>query len=1006
MTFPKRFDFSREQEIYKNSVKKGYFKPEINAHKSWGETFVVPIPPPNVTGQLHIGHGLMATIEDVVCRYQRMKGKEVLWIPGTDHAGISTQVQVEKKLKQESGQTRHDLGRVPFLNEVWDFASHYRQTILDQFKLLGCSVDWDREQFTLSERLSRAVRKSFKNLHNQGKIYLGYRITNWCNRCQTVLSDAEVEMTPSKSNLYQIRYFLIGGKNNHLDVYTTRPETIPADVALAVHPADKRYKGIVGKEVMVPFVNRKIPIIADESVDMAFGSGVLKITPTHDQTDFEIGSRHNLPNDIFAIDKQGKWSGMVPEFGGMEVEKFFDNYILRLQEIGNLMSIQEHENNTPHCERCATRVEPLASEQRFVDVKDYAERTLEVIDNQTIRVYPERFQVMFHNRLDNVKPRCISRQLWWWHRVPVWQNEQGEAVCIDEDYIIERSQEQKHTGKNILSLIIFNLIADNRLNEQFELHDLLEALLKQCLVKHDWLTYELYLSIYEVKFAGNSTFEKEVEELRKCMTILKANNVDEYAVDELLEMLKSSYGITTQKNCFCFNREGVTGYASLKQNTDVLDTRFSSGLRPFSTLGWPEKTTDLDKYFPATLLNTANDILFPWVCRMIMMSFANLGAIPFSHVYFHGLIRDEKGAKMSKSKGNVIDPLDLINKYGTDALRLSLIANNPAGNDMNYSETRADYYSRFVTKLWNASRYVWMNTIGETEWGEQPARLDLEVLRQYIKDNQDKLNDFDRRILNGVDELIINTDRQFDAYTFPQSADEIVKFIWNNFCDRYIEIAKIQKNDFTDKILLYVIGTMLKLLHPFAPFVTEELRSVMWYGEGLCIASFPMPMEVGTMNTQTKLFIELISEFRNLKHECGIKPNEKITALIKANTNIANMIKQYEAMFRKIVMCEELIVIPVTHELPMDYTTKIVFDITIGIKTIQAIDIKVQVAKLEEQFAMESKFVVDLQSLLVSEWFLKSAPEPVRQAKQDKLEEVKAKLKQIELELQRLKYMG
>lgn len=413
MVFPKRFDFSREQEIYKDSVKKGYFKPEINAKKSKGETFVVPIPPPNVTGQLHIGHGLFATIQDSFCRYHRMKGKEVLWIPGTDHAGISTQVQVEKKLKKDSGQTRHDLGRVEFLKQVWDFASHYRQTILDQFALLGCSVDRDREHFTLSERLSRAVRKSFKNLYDQKKIYLGYRITNRCNRCQTVLSDAEIEMIPTKSKLYQVRYFLIGGKNNHLDVYTTRPETIPADVALAVHPADKRYKGIVGKEVMVPFVNRKIPIIADESVDMSFGSGVLKITPTHDQTDFDIGTRHNLPTDIFAIDKQGKRASVVPEFGGMEVEKFFDNYILRMQEIGNLIATQEYENNTPHCERCATRIEPLASEQRFVDVKEYAEKTLEVIDNQTIQVYPERFQVMFHNWLDNIKPRCISRQLRW-----------------------------------------------------------------------------------------------------------------------------------------------------------------------------------------------------------------------------------------------------------------------------------------------------------------------------------------------------------------------------------------------------------------------------------------------------------------------------------------------------------------------------------------------------------------------------------------------------------------
>lgn len=828
MSFPKRFDTAREAKIYKQSVEAGYFKPEYNQNKST-ETFVVPIPPPNVTGVLHIGHGLFITIQDAFCRFHRMKGKQVLWVPGTDHAGISTQVQVEKKLQKEQGLSRHDIGRVDFLAKTREFASEHRQIILDQFKLLGASVDWDREQFTLSEGLSRAVRKSFRNMYDQGKIYLGYRISNWCSRCQTVLSDAEVDMIPSKSTLYQVRYFLIGGKNVHIDVFTTRPETIPADVALAVNPLDKRYKHLIGKEVMVPFVNRKIPVIAEESVDMDFGTGVLKITPTHDATDFDIGTKHGLPLDTFAVDKNGKWSAMVPEFAGMEVETFFDTYIDRLKEIGNLIGETEYENSVPHCERCGHKIEPMASEQWFVDVNEYAEKSMQAIDTAQVHIHPERFINTFHQWLDNIKPWCISRQLRWGHRIPAWMNEQGDIVAADEDTIYEKFIASKSKSHIILSLIIFNCIADNKLNEKFEFQDLLDVLLKPSLVSRQGLLYALYCKTYMMKFE-NTIYAEEAKKLYDLLSNIEAHTIDEEAIDQLLDILKGSYGIKQERQFYSWDWEAITGFKNLKQHTDVLDTWFSSGLRPFSILGWPENTSDFQKYFPTTLLETGGDILFNRVCRMMMMSIANTGELPFSNVYFHGLIRDEKGAKMSKSKGNVINPLDMIEKYGTDALRLSLVINNPAGNDLNFSETKIDYCSRFITKLWNASRYVRINSIGEGDAESEvhnTVNIDLDVLKEYIFEHKDKLNDFDIWILNGLDDLIVNTEKSFESYNFTTQVDDIVKFTWNNFCDWYIEIGKLQKHELTDKIMLYVIGTLLKLLHPVAPFVTQALYDDM-----------------------------------------------------------------------------------------------------------------------------------------------------------------------------------
>lgn len=1011
MSFPKKFDPIREQELYTQSLSAWYFKPEYNLLNrqdiSWytKKPFVIPIPPPNVTGILHIGHALFITIQDAFCRYHRMIGDPVLRAPGTDHAGISTQVQVEKKLKKEDNLTKHDIGRVEFIKKVRQFASEHRQIILDQFKLLGASLDREREQFTLSEQLSRAVRKSFKNLHKDWKISLWYRIANRCKRCQTVLSDAEVEMTPTHSKLYRIRYFLVWGKNINIDVYTTRPETIPADVALAVHPGDKRYKQFIGKEVIVPFVNRKIPIIADESVDMDFWTGVLKITPAHDPIDFEIGVKHHLPLDIFALDKKWSRTSILSEFSWYDLEKFFDTYIERLREIGNLIEIKDYENTTPHCERCSTKLEPMASDQWFVDITEYAKKALDAIDTNKISIYPERYKHIFHQRLDEGKPRCISRQLVRWHRIPVWSNEQGDILVLDEDDILIYGSSSPRS--KLMSIIIFNCIADGKLNEQFEFQDIIELLVQMSLVPTHGLLYQVYADMYRHKFSAlrDDDMLHEIDILVwLCETI--HNNIDhENALDELLTILKNTYGLRQERQFFIRDWQLITGISHLKQHTDVLDTWFSSSLWPFSIMWWPDETSDYLTYFPSTLLETAADILFPWVARMIMMSIANTGKIPFEHIYFHGLIRDESWSKMSKSKWNVINPLSIIEQYGTDALRLSLVINNPSWSDLNYQEQKADYAARFITKLRNASRYVWINAIGEESAQKGDFKIDIDTIRTYIMDHSDLLNDFDKRILTWLDDIIALTHKSYEQYAFTQSIDNTLSFVWNNFCDRYIEIAKIQKHELTDKIMLYCIGTILKLLHPVAPFVTDALYQDIGFNDALCVSSFPSKMGIWGINTQTKLFIELISEFRNLKNDIGIKPNEKITAIIKANTTIATMVRSYESMFKKIVHADWLILLSVNQSLPEDVVARPIFDITIAIQTVIPVDSKAQIAKLEESLIEEKNFISDLQWLLTSEWFMSSAPEHIKQSKQMKLDEVKQKVHQIEVELERLRYL-
>lgn len=999
MSFSKKFDPNIESQIYDMWLENNCFTPSNTSDK---EPFTIVIPPPNVTWTLHLGHSLMVAIEDAFVRYHRMIWEDALWIPGTDHAGIATQVQVEKKLKNEHDLTKHDIGRVEFTKKTWDYAIQQRDGILNQFKKLGGSLDRSRENFTLSEKLSRAVRASFSNLYQDGKIYLGNRITNRCTRCQTVLSDAEVDMKPTTSKLYTIRYFVSGGRESYIEVQTTRPETIPGDLAIAVNPSDKRYKQYIGREALVPMVNRKIPIIADEDVDKAFGTGALKITPAHDATDFDIWERHNLALDFYAIDKNGCWTSHAgSDFAGLEVEKYFDNFIDNLTDIWNLMSVKDYENNIPHCERCGTKIQPITSEQRFVDVSEYARLAMEKIDHHDIDVFPERFVEMFHQRLDHIKPRCISRQLWRWHSIPVWSNSQWDMICMSEDTLLQYFDKSKKSDHIILSMIIFNLIADNKLATTFEFEDLVDLLIKDCLVKSDGKVYQVYHDIYDIKFTWDKNLTKQNDLLYDILShIDEGVDLDKYTY-MLIDMLSDSFGISKNDQVFVFDTEKMTGIKWLKQHPDVLDTWFSSALWPFSTLWRPEKTWDFHHFFPTTLIETWYDILFNRVARMVMMSIANTGEIPFRNIYFHGTIRDDKWAKMSKSKWNGIDPLVMIDKYNTDALRLSLVANTTPGNDSNFSEQKIDYFYRFTTKLRNASRFVYMQTI----WEDNDIKLDYDIIKDHLISHSTDLNDFDLWIISILDDMIQESQKSFASYQIWQYADKLVKFVWNYFCDRYIEICKIEKSPMSDQVLLYTVWTLCKLLHPYAPYITEQIRQSMWFEVILAVSDYPDVSWLGWLSTQTRLFLDIISEFRDIKKELDYSPTEKIDVVIKWNTNILNMIWRYEEIFKKLIYVNQILLLPSINTDWLDeYQTRIIFDMTVGIKWHKAVDAKEQIIYLVAEIEKETKFLNDLQTLLTSEWFLSSAPEQVVATKQAKFDEIKTKIKSMETELERLRF--
>ena len=744
INLPKNYDPSEfEGRIYQNWCDKGYFTPERDPEK---KPFTIVIPPPNVTGQLHMGHALDETLQDILIRYKRMQGFSTLWVPGTDHAGIATQIKVEENLRVNEGLTRYDLGREKFLERVWDWKKQYGDRIISQLKKLGSSCDWTRERFTMDEGCSKAVKEVFVNLYNKGLIYRGNRIINWCPHCMTALSDAEVEYSEQEGHFWHIRYPFADGSGEVI-IATTRPETMLGDTAVAVNPDDERYKDKIGKMLIIPLVGRQIPLIADEHADKEFGTGCVKITPAHDPNDFEVGQRHNLEN-ILVMNGDGTINANGGKYEGM------DRYVARkaivadLEAGGWLVKVEPHAHNVGTCYRCHNTVEPMTSNQWFVRMAPLAKPALECVQKGDTKFVPERFTKIYTNWMENCHDWCISRQLWWGHRIPA------------------------------------------------------------------------------------------------------------YYCDKCGEMVVSKTDVDTCPKCG----------AKMRQEEDVLDTWFSSALWPFSTLGWPEKTEDLEYFYPTSVLVTGYDIIFFWVARMIFSALENTGKAPFEHVFIHGLVRDEQGRKMSKSLGNGIDPLKVIEQYGADALRYALVTGNAPGNDMRFSDKKVEAARNFANKLWNASRFTLMN---------------LTITECRLPDI-DKLKLEDKWLLSKLNTLIGEVVANLDKFELGVALAKLYDFVWDVLCDWYIELVKPRLNEGdTDaqNVLCWALTETLKLLHPFMPFITEEIYQALPHrDESIMIAEYPKhnpALAFPAEEERMAALIEAITMIRNRRTEMNVAPSKK-----------------------------------------------------------------------------------------------------------------------------------
>ncbi|MBQ4517364.1 MAG: valine--tRNA ligase [Clostridia bacterium] len=790
-----------EDRLYSGWVEKGYFTPEIDPEK---EPFTIVIPPPNVTGQLHMGHAFDETLQDILIRYKRMSGYSTLWVPGTDHAGIATQIKVEAELREKEGLTRYDLGRDEFLKRVWDWKEKYGSRIINQLKKIGSSCDWSRERFTMDEGCSKAVREVFVNLYDKGLIYRGPRIINWCPHCITALSNEEVEHTEQAGHFWHIKY-QIKGTDDYVVIATTRPETLFGDTAVAVNPEDERYSAIVGKTLCLPLTDREIPIIADEYVDKEFGTGCVKITPAHDPNDFEVGKRHDL-EIIKVMNDDATMNAYAGKYEGMDRYECRKAMIRDLEEMGLLVKVEDHSHNVGQCYRCGTTIEPIVSDQWFVKMKPLAEAAIKAVDEKHTEFIPERFSKIYMNWMENVYDWCISRQLWWGHRIPAF-------YC-----------------------------------------------------------------------------------------------------DECGEMTVSKEDITTCPKCG----------GKVRQEEDVLDTWFSSALWPFSTLGWPEKTKDLEYFYPTNVLVTGYDIIFFWVSRMIFSACEHTGQAPFKHVFIHGLVRDGRGEKMSKSKGNGVDPLQIIEMYGADALRFTLVTGVAPGNDMRFPVTYeppvepgknpdvkvnkivgapgVEASRNFANKIWNASRFVLMNlTVNERKLPDV-SEMQLE----------------DKWILHEYNQLVQAVTENLDRFELGIAVGKLYDFIWDKFCDWYIELIKPRlydedcpSNKAAQYTLSYVLSGALELLHPFMPFITEEIwQKLPHEGESIVIAAWPKyneGLEFAKEATDMELIMSALKAVRNQRSEMNIPPSKKAKVFIK--TEKADVFTQSTLFFEKLASASEAVVV-------------------------------------------------------------------------------------------------
>lgn len=855
-TLPKRYDPSAtEQKWYAYWIEKGYFTAKTGKKPK----FSIVIPPPNVTGSLHMGHALNNTLQDIVTRFKRMQGYNTLWLPGTDHAGIATQNVVERELLKE-GKKREDLGREKFLERVWKWKETYGNRIIEQLKRLGASCDWSRLRFTMDEGFSKAVRHVFVKLWEEGLLYRGKYIVNWCPRCKTALADIEVEYEPREGRLWYIKYPFKENPQEGIVVATTRPETMLGDTAVAVHPKDERYKSVVGKTVILPIKNREIPIIADNRVDPDFGTGAVKVTPAHDPLDFLIGQDHKLeaPQVIDGDAKMTEEAG--DEFKGLDRYEARKKVIEKLKELGLLLKEEKYEHGVGVCYRCKTDIEPLISQQWFIKMKPLAEPAIKVVKEGKIKIIPKHWTKTYFEWMENIRDWCISRQIWWGHQIPAWYCPKGHITVSEE---------------------------------------------------------------------------------------------------------------TPQKCQVC-------GSTQLEQDPDVLDTWFSSALWPFGTLGWPEETEDLKTFYPTDLLVTGFDILFFWVARMIMMGLKFAGDIPFKDVYIHALVRDEKGQKMSKSKGNVIDPVEMIEKYGADALRFTLTALAAQGRDIKLSVERIEGYRHFINKLWNASRFILMNL------------KDYNPSFEY----ENYLEWSDRWILNLLNKTIKETTQFLETYEFDRAAATLYEFVWHNFCDWYIEISKerlygdnpVAKNT-VQKVLLKVLTETLKLLHPIIPFITEEIYQLLpEHGESIVIEKWPESQKFDEkILEEFETLKEIVRTVRNLRALMGVHPRDEIEFYYEEPDFLKQQRKHIERLTRGKYS-------PIEQNFVSDVTSN---GIEVRVKIVSAEAVKEQIEKLREELKEVEELYQKTCKNLENASFLTHAPEEVIQKEFERKEQLEARISKI-----------
>ncbi len=859
-----------EKKIYDMWMRCGYFRGEIDPQK---KPFSIVMPPPNVTGQLHMGHALDATIQDILTRYKRMQGFSAEWIPGVDHAGIATQIKVEEVLRKEEGKTRYDLGREKFLERVWDWKGKYGDRIVEQQKSLGVSCDWSRSRFTMDEVCAKSVREAFCSMYEKGLIYRGSRIINWCPHCRTALSDAEVEYKDVPGSFWHIKY-PIEGSDEYLTVATTRPETMLGDTGVAVNPADERYTHLVGKYAILPLVGRRLPIVADDYVELGFGTGAVKMTPCHDPNDYEVGLRHNL-EQIQCIDEDAKIIN-GGKYNGLDRFEARKAIVADLEEQGYLVKVEPYSHNVGCCYRCGSIVEPLTSPQWFVKMKPLAEKAIEVVKDGRIRFVPERFTKIYLNWMENVHDWCISRQLWWGHQIPAWYCDDCGHITVSREDACE---------------------------------------CEHCHSKH------------------------------------------------------------------------------IHREEDVLDTWFSSGLWPFSTMGWPKETEELNYWYPTSVMSTGYDIIFFWVARMVVSGMEQMGKEPFKTVFIHGLVRDSQGRKMSKSLGNGIDPLEMVDKYGADALRYNLITGNSPGNDMRFYVEKCEAMRNFCNKLWNASRFVMMNlTIEKNELPETLALEDKWVLS--------KLNDLIREVCDNM-----------DSFELGVAAGKIYDFIWDTYCDWYIELTKPRLNGdnaesklAAQKVLLYVLTEILKLVHPFMPFISEEIWQALPHeGEALMIESYPKFREELSFpedETNFEMVMDAIKAVRARRSEMNVPPSRKAHLIIATDKKAA-----FEAGYDYICKLAYASSVAVVDEAPAD-TAGMVSVVTDNARMFmpmaELVDLEKERERVRKELANAEKQLQGQIGKLSNQNFVTRAPEAVVNAEREKKAKLEALIENLKASLESL----